>query len=232
MIRLLTLIFPLRCPPEFDQYSYGELRERYRRWDIILSLVFLALAPFSVYAVHEGFLWYTHHSARGLEPSVYTILPKSNFWYAPALVLGVILACLLVFFLYEALLARRAREYRYYANLGVGFNATRMYLAFGLVLGLPFGALGYFAAHSSLQLTQNEIVIHRLFSVTEERYAYAQVRALKDLSDPAGEKSIFVIELDGAEAWTTKVEVVFPDETEKAYLSRRAGIPIQHIVMN
>lgn len=221
-------LFPLGCPPESASLSYAQLRERYRKWDVWLTIAFLALAPFCAYALHSGFLWYTRYLAQGLGPSVYTVLPESNFWYAPASVLGVILACFLIFFAYEALLRRRAREYRYYSNMNVGFNASRMYLVLGSLLGVAFAVLAYFAAHSSFQLTESEIVVHRLFSGREERYAYARVMALRQISDPAGEKSTFVIDFYDAKPWTTKVEIVFPDEVEKAYLSERCGKPIEH----
>ena len=225
---LLTKLFPLRLRPEFARYSLEELRREYRPWDYALVIFFLLLAPYCVYALHELFLWHTQFVAQDLGESVYTVLPDSIFWYAPASVLGVILACVLVSILYHALLGMRANQYRYYANLAAGMNASRMYLVFGLLLGCGFAGLAVFAAHSSFQLTKDEIVLHRLFGVDEERYPYAQVKGLKQVSSPDG-KSAFVIEFEDAPDWTTAVEIVFPGDSEIAYLSQRSGKPVQSV---
>lgn len=225
---LLAKLFPLRVRPEFADYSFQELRVQFRPWDYALIIFFLLLAPYCVYAVHELLVWYTQFEARELGQSVYTVLPDSTFWYAPASVLGVILACVLVSLIYHALLGWRAELYRHYANLATGMNASRMYLAFGLLLGSGFSALAFFAAHSSFQLTQDEIVLHRLFTTDEERHPYARVKALKQVST-SDEKSHFVIEFEDAPDWTTAVEVIFPGDSEIAYLSERSGKPVQSV---
>jgi hypothetical protein len=223
---LLAKLFPLRIRP----YSVAELWRGFLKRDGALRLMFAILVPLCVYALHQGFESYASLVARDLGDSIHTVLPNSNFWYVPALVLGIIQAFILAYFLNHLLLGGRAHEFRIHSDLNVGIDAIRIYLAFAMLVGGMFSAVAFFAAHTSLQLTENEVVIHRLFSLEEERYPYARVKALKEVSDTSGEKTDFVIELDGAPDWTTAVEVVFPDRPEKAYLSQRSGKPIERLV--
>jgi hypothetical protein len=204
-----------------------ELRKKYRRLDYLDTAAFLVLVPASVYAVHEALVWLAAAPSQGLEPTVYSVVPASAFWYAPAGVLGAIVACLLVAGLNRLLLRERAAEYRYSSNATAGFNATRMFVAAAVLMGVGALTLSFFAAHSRLQLTEDGMVVHRLWSLREERYRYSQIKALKDVVDAAKKKTDFVIELEGAPDWTTAIEIVFPGADERRFLAERSGKAIR-----
>jgi hypothetical protein len=106
-------------------------------------------------------------------------------------------------------------------------GCTRL-LAFLLAVGSI--ALAYFAAHSSLRLAKNEIIFRRLWSFEEKRFPYSEVKALKEIHYSGDEKVVFVIEFENEPKWTTAVEVVFPSESEKAFLSKSTGKPIERII--
>ena len=220
---VVARLFPLRPRPEFSHYSADELRRKYRRLNYIDAAAFLVLGPACVYGVHEGLVRYVASRARGLEGSVHAVLPDSGFWYVPAGVLGVIVACLLIDGLNRLLLRERAAEYRHSSNATVGFNATRMFVAAGVLMAVGALTLAFFAARSRLQLTEDEIVVQRLWSLQEERYRYSRVKALTEVVDAVKKKTDFVIELDGAPDWTTAVEIVFPDPDAKRFLADRTG---------
>ncbi len=230
IFRVLAKLFPLRDQPEFAQQSLDELKQKYGKWDRYCSLAFLVIAPICVYMLHEAFVAYTSYHAPGLAHAVHTVLPASPFWYAPATILGSIVACFLVYFLYRSLLGERSREYQYYSNRSAGFNASRMFLAAGLMLGGMFLGLTIFAAQSSLQWPDNRIVMRRLWSRQPEQYLYAQVKALKEVYRPEKENPDFVIELNEAPRWSTAMEIVFPGPVEKRFLSERTGKAIEKVM--
>jgi hypothetical protein len=155
--------------------------------------------------------WCTSSLAQVHDDSTYTIVPESPFWYAPASVLGTILAYLIVYLPHGLLLPVRIR-------------------VLGILLAIGSLALAYFAAHSSLRLAENEIIFCRLWSVQEERLTYSEIRALKEVYDPSDEKVVFVIESHDAPEWTTAVEAIFPDQREKSFLSERTGKIIEKVI--
>lgn len=222
---LLAKLFPFRHRPELESHPYEEVRARYRPWDYALVILFAVLAPICVYGLHAFFLWHTASLDRDFGGAVYVVVPNSNFWYAPALVLGVILACAILSVFYHRVLGKSAMEYRHSSNFATGINASRLYLVFGLLMGGGFGILAILAANSSLRLMQDEIVVHRLFSSTDEHYPYDRVKALRQVATGDG-GSHFIIEFDGAPDWSTAVEVVFPGPSAIAYLSQRSGRPV------
>ena len=230
LLRLLVKLFPLRAHRLFSELSIDELRVRYRKWDYFGVVAFFVLAPLLTYGLHELFIEWSQSLAPRAGDSVYTLLPNSNFWYAPATVLGVIISCFMIYFMYGVLLRSRGQEYRYYANLSTGMNARAMYLTFGLLLGGGFFAIAYFAAHSNLRLTEDEIVFRRIWSLEDEHYPYSRIRRLREVHHSEEDQVDFMIELDDAERWSTKVEVVFPGPREKEFLSQRAGKPIERLV--
>jgi hypothetical protein len=229
LLEFFAKLFLLRPNRAFSQSSFDELRMKYRKWDYFGLAAFVVLAPACVLGLHEFLVWYAQSSADQAGESI-LLLPNANFWYAPAAVLGVIGACVLIYFLYGLLLGNRVAEYRYYSKLSTGLNARGMYLAFEIVLGTMFLAIAFFAARSKLQLTEKEIVLHRLWSLEDEHYPYADIKALKEVRDRAGETTAFVIEFEHAKEWSTAIEVIFPEERDKDYLSRRSGKPIETVV--
>jgi hypothetical protein len=204
-----------------------DLRRQYCKWDIAGIVAFLALAPLLAYGVHEGLVAYAESGPR--EPSVHELRPSTVFWYAPAAILGCVLAGLAVHLLYRLALRGRGAEYQHYSNLSTGINASRMYLVVGLMLAMASLSLAWFAAQSRLCMTEHELIVRRIWSLHEERHPYNQITALKDIHERRKDRTIFVIRFADAEDWSTKVEVIFPGEAEKAYLSRRSGRPVERI---
>jgi hypothetical protein len=223
--RLLRWLFPWQGDPKFAGHSPDDLRRRYRKWDLASRAAFLLLAPLCTYVLHEAFVAYTQNRPR--EPSVYELRPGTIFWYVPAVFLGCVVAGFAVRLVYRALLRGRSGEYRYYLNVNAGINASRLYPAVGLLVGAPSLALAYFASQSTLRMTEHDLVIRRIWSLAEERHAYTDITALKEIHERRKDRRIFVIRFADAEDWTTKIEVIFPGDAEKAYLSRRSGRVIE-----
>jgi hypothetical protein len=223
LMTLVARLFPLRVSPEFAHLSREALRRRYRTWDWFGVAIFLVMIVPAVYGVHDALVRYARSQVPAAEGAVHVVVPDAAFWYVPASFIAVILTCVLVAVIYRVVLRARAREYRFASNVTAGFDATRMFVVAGVVFGVAAVGLAYFAAHSSLQLTRDAIVMRRLWSLHAERYPYASVRALREVPSDDGRTVHFVIELDGARPWTTAVEIVFPDEAAKVFLSQQSG---------
>jgi len=224
--KLLVRLFPLRASARPTADSLDQLRKKYRRWDYYGIAALLLFIPICVWVLHQYFTQARSSPAKA-DDAVYLLLPSAIFWYAPAAVLGVIMAWVLASGLLRLLLGKRNQGYRYYSNLRTGMNARGMYLAFAMLFGGFFSALAYFAGHSFLQLNESGIVLRRLWSLSVERHAYSQVKALKEARHRGSEQVDFIIEFDAAEDWTTAIEVIFPDKKEKAFLARRAGKQVE-----
>jgi hypothetical protein len=180
---------------------------------LFLLVMFLLCGAALTYVLRETFVRYTASITQTYIDSVHAVVPESVFWFAPASILGTILAYNVVYFQQGMLLPGRVR-------------ALAVLLAIGSIV------LAYFGAHSSLRLAENEIIFRRLWSVEKERLRYSDVKALKEVYYPADETVVFVIEFHHAPEWTTAVEVVFPGEREKAFLSERTGKTIEKLVAN
>jgi hypothetical protein len=231
LIGLVARLFPLRVPREFDNVSPAAERPRFRRWDVFGVVAFFAVAPLAVYVTHFLLMAYASTFAPAEPDAIHRLTAAAPFWYVPASFIGVVLACVAIHLMYRAALVDGGRLYRFVGNATVGFDASRMYVAFGV---LTFGAgmlLAYFAARTSLQLTPSEIVMTRMWSVDEERHAYSDIAALKQVDEPEKQKAYFVIEFTNAPQWSTAVEVVFPDEAQQAFLAVQTGRSIEHVTL-
>ena len=174
-------------------------------------MLFLSASAVITYVLHQSFVSYTTSLAQAYIDSLYTVVPQSPFWYVPASILGTLAAFKLT-----------------YTRHGVWLPGRIRLLAFLLAVGSI--ALVYFGAHSSLRLAKNEIIFRRLWSFEEQRIPYSEVKALKEVHYSGDEMVVFVIEFKNAPEWTTAVEVVFPGEKEKTFLSERTGKHIEQIV--
>ena len=226
LMRLVAALFPLR-PGLLADRSMAELKARYQRWERHNALEFTVLAVAASWLCHRALVAYAGSRSDSDAGSIYTVRPGPAFWYVPAIFFGCVLAGVLVHVWNRLRLPGGGREFRDYANVSAGFNVTRMFTVCEIAFG-GFGLLlAYFAATTVVHLRQDDIVLRRLWSLQDERYPYSAVTGLADVVDTPNDTSHFEIRLDGAETWTTKVEVVFFTEAEKQFLASKTGRPIQ-----
>ena len=172
--------------------------------------MFSSCAAGLTYVFHESFLWYAASFMEEHADTVHVVRPGSTFWYAPASVLGAITAWKTVY-------------------SGSAFQLPRRIRILSILLAIGSVVLTYFAAHSYLRMTEHEIVMRRLWSVSEERRRYSAIRALKEVSHPGEDNIDFVIEFYDGPEWTTAVEIVFLDERQKMFRSARSGKPVEQV---
>lgn len=177
---------------------------------ILPVVIFVSIGIAATCSLHEFFTWYGSSVAKGYSGYIFLLVPGPIFWYAPAAVLGTTVAYLIVYSASVHLLPWRTR-------------LTAVLLVIGSA------ALVYFAAHSNLRLEEKEMVFRRLWSFEEERHSYSRVKGLSWVRHSGDESAAFVIEFDDAPKWTTRVEVIFPDEREQNFLAEKSGKMIEDV---
>jgi hypothetical protein len=216
--------FLLCVAPQVPQHASAPDRHQQKARNpgkaALATILFIVLAMAFGYAVHRWFVNYTESLARDAGEAIYTLVPGSAFWLVPASILGVLFAAGLML---AVLRQENAGKPHASAN---GLTGIPWFLvAGGLAIAIFMGALCYFAAHSRLQLTADEIVLRRLWSVETEHYPYSRVSALTEEGDRDG--GAFSIHLKEAPIWSTRQEVIFPGEAEKRYLETRTRLQVR-----
>jgi hypothetical protein len=185
----------------------------------LAPLLFLGLTAAFTYGLHEMLMRYASALAQSAGEAVYTLTPASPIFYVPASVIGALLAAALML----VVVIQEKKDQPYAQAHGLDGILWRL-VAGGTVIALFMGAIAYFAAHSLLQLTADEIVIRRMWSFETEHYPYSNVSALTESND---RNRTFSIHFKDAPAWTTRQEIIFPGDAEKQYLQTRTRLTIQ-----
>ncbi|MBX9775852.1 MAG: hypothetical protein K2Y71_15850 [Xanthobacteraceae bacterium] len=199
-----------------------QARSRNRR--ILVAIAFLALATAFSYVLHNAFVGLTALLAPKADGAIFTLVPVTPFWWAPASVLGSLLSGAVV---WAAIFLRDRRAPA--AGQGPRVMPVRL-IALCIFLAALMGLATIFAVRSNLQLMPDEIVLRRMWSFGIERYPYSRVVALIEEGEPGRRGSSFSIHLKDAPAWSTRQEVIFPGSAEKQYLAKRTGLEIQHML--
>jgi hypothetical protein len=162
------------------KYTYADLKSKYAKWDMPMSLSTLIAVPLLTWVAHFAFISLQETILSPLRSTMaHVITPDPFFFWIPALFVGIICSAAPFFLLLRLVLGDKAPEYRLYSNMKLGFDSLKILFIFGGLLGmasLVFGALG---AHSYLGLGQNEIVVSKLSTLKERKYVYSDIEAIK-----------------------------------------------------
>ena len=228
IIRLAMKIFPLRTPQECEGLDVGVLRKKYFRRSLADIVVFVILAPVLIHVLQTRFVAHSQFFTAATA-AVYTLTAGPGFWFLPASLLGVVLACVLIHVGNRFLFADGGREYRYAFDASTGFAASRLFLTMGVVVAAGGLALAHYAAQTHLMFTPAGLIFQRMWSTDEERHPYSDISALKQVMSADGQSSEFRIEFHDAEPWTTAQEEIFPEAEHKTFLEQATGKQIEDV---
>ena len=226
VLRLAVKVFPLRTPSEFAGVDPASFKKKYLKRTLAEFLAFLAMAPLLIHLLEAQFLAHSR-AYRPPATAIYSLTADAGFWYVPASFLGVVLACVLIHVGNRCLLSDGGRERRYASDAIVGFGASKMFLAIGLLVAAAGMAIASYAAKTHFVMTPSGLIIHRMWSSEEEQHPYSDISALKQVVGDDGQSSDFRIEFKDREPWTTALEVVFPDAEHQALLAEITGKRIE-----
>jgi len=223
LLFLFKKLLPLRYTPEQMGVPLTEL-DKYKKYGLLSVGLFLVLMPLSIYACFVVIHLMAENYLPAVAAPVVAIRANEGFWVVVALFPGIFLACSLIALILRLMLgAQRSAEYRMLSNRKLGVDATRGQILLGALMVAGSAALGYFGYHAGLFLGRDELVVHRMWSLQEERYAYDQVKALRQVRNPERENPTFVIQVKGAPDWSEEQEVSHPDDAQIALLVERTG---------
>jgi hypothetical protein len=199
-------------PPERNTtgLSFEELRARYRKWELA------ALIPFFGFAAALTVLWFcvlvvvNDFVISNLPANRFVMAPLRMIWFVPALLVGILSSEVPLKITYRTLLgSERFAEYTTYINLHWEVDALRANRHLLLVLGVPLVIFLILAMNWYTVFADNEIIVKRFWSVTPDRYQYAQVQAIGAVSQvraPNGNvvpRQHFVIKFNDGRVWST-----------------------------
>jgi hypothetical protein len=227
LIRLLIgpfkKLFPLRYSAAQMSVPISEL-SKYGKYNLLSLLLCILLTPLCIYICFAALHAVISDSVPAIAKPVVAIRAGDGFWFATALLPGIVLACCLIALIVRLILgAEKSAEYRMLSNRRGGFDATRFFIVLGALVMAGSAVMAYFGMRTGLFLGRDELVFDRIWSLEEERYRYDQVKALREVLNDDGEKWNFVIQIAGAPDWSTGREVTFPDDEQKALLVKRTG---------
>jgi hypothetical protein len=210
--------FLLCVMPSSEQTSTQHLAPAVHRANKPLAALFVALLSAGLtFFLHEVFVAYASSVVPGASEGEYLLVPPSSFWYVPASVLGFLLSS----FVIAVVVVQESTD-----DVSPLWRDHRPLLLGGVAIAALTGVLVYFAAHSYVKLTEERLEMRRLWSLGTESHPYSHINALLEAGAQGTGGTTFSIVLRDAEVWTTRVEVIFPNEREKRFLSARTGLQI------
>jgi hypothetical protein len=223
----LKKLFPLRYSPEEMAMPLPELYRKYRMHTWLGVAAFLVLTPLCVYLCLLAVQACVVSRLPDIAGPIEAIRPGTGILLVVSWFPGIVLACCLIAAIQRLMLGRQgSKEFRMMGNRRVGFNSTKLYIALGTLMVAGSLSMAVFAVRTAVFLGRDEIVLRRMWSWQEERYSYDRVKALREEWDADNGKWNFVMRFDGGPEWSTRQEVVFPDDAQEAVVSRRTGKPI------
>jgi hypothetical protein len=118
-----------------------------------------------------------------LSPSRYLIKPGFVVWIVPSLLLAIISMALPLDLLCRLMLRRNYAEYLRMENLRYGFDGTKAFIAFAIPTVTLSGLFVGLACDWYLQVTDDYIAWNRLWSLTERRYSFSEVKRLIEIPE-------------------------------------------------
>ena len=216
-----------------------DLRPKYERCERRLGLLYLALcAPISL-ALWWGLRRLSSWHAALLPPAEVTLTAQPMYWLVVALPLSMVCAAPMFTWVAKLLLKERYLEFQLYETLKYRFDEGK----FGAVLLSVVGVLSTVAIFLGLnfyvQVTREEVIVHPLFSVSEERHGIREIQSIRTAPKfiaPNGNvvaRREYIVAFDGGHVLKTSWLPADLNDDEKRRLitdlSAKSGVPIQEV---
>lgn len=183
---LISIIVPLlfwwlarRYPaPELSQDgpSLEELAPRFRKWELVLVLVYMALwAPVAA-ALAFPLQWLGEWKARAMQTDAQTFVfyMEAAAWWLPAFFMALLLSGLPLTALLKVVLKQRYRDYERYSALRYGFDQRRVLKGLTALVCTGCALFTYLLFDAYVVASDQALRVNTLFGA-ERRYEYAQI---------------------------------------------------------
>ena len=216
-----------------------ELRPKYKKWDEGLTVLFLVLCAPITLALARGLQWLSARHAELLPPAEIILTAMPAYWYLPALFLSLLCALQIVTWMSILLLKDRYKELERYATLKSGTNLAKATRLVVVAIALPSAVAIFLGLNWYVLVTEDELVVNRLLSVSEDRYPIKRIESIRTaprLIAPNGNvvhRREYVVRFPNGGFWSTDWSPANLDDEAKRMiigsLSRKSGVPIREV---
>ena len=227
---LLQRWAPYKPPSESNLPPYEELRRKFLKWEQIYLIPFFIFSALFAIAWERLLSFFARLSYASLGASVFMYTPSPDFWWIPAIFLGILTATIPLTLLYKLVLGSDYEQYVIYSNLRVGFDSQKVVRLMAMIVGPVALIFSLLAMNCYTKFSGGEVTINRFLGVGEIIYPYSRISAIKSVSyfvAPNGDfkyRPYFSIEFDDGKRWTTGDGLHDPDpETDRRLIEFVSG---------
>lgn len=225
---------------ELAKLDLAELARKYRKWDLAAVPMMLGSAAVLGVAWYFAIRLVVALARSGIEEgSVHSIVAEDVTWAIPALFLGLVSSAIPLHLAFKRLLGERYGEYCLYWVLKSRFDYWRVERLLSVTVAVAAVLFTAALATVSVRFTEEGIAFRGVASLSERRYSYVQVRAVKSVARfaaPLGNviaRPHFAIELDDGTVWTTRENLRTPrpeaDAEIMAFVASKSGTHIEQV---
>lgn len=211
---LIFVLFGKYYPVKKSKYQstkpIGELRKEFWKFDILTLLLFFSLTPIFVIILYNFLGWVSDIRFSQASDNGYLFIPERIMWLVPAIFGGLGLSASAYLKLQKILLQDRYNDYAAYSSLKYGFDADKVstfVIKFLIVFVTAFFilAINYYAYFDN-----DKIIISDFFQLTESRYEYKDIEAIKSVDKliaPNGNVVIdkhYIIDFSDSYKWSSR----------------------------
>lgn len=208
---LLARLFPFKPSHKVTPTVFLELRKKYTKWELACVLPFLLTWFLGAYFLLVAFNWVARHLAHGSSETRWLMLPDKYFFALPAASLGLLVAVVVIDFVFRFLLgADRYAEFYLYGELQSGFDARRVRNFLFAIIGIPSILVTFLAINCYAKFTDDKMTINAFWGVGESIHAYTNITRIESISSrskaPNGnivERQHYLIHFNDGYVWST-----------------------------
>lgn len=207
---LFSKYYPVRKSKYQSKKLLEELRKEFWKFDILILSLFFILTPIFVILTYKLFGWISDLRFSNASANGHLFIPDRMMWFVPAVFAGLGLSAFVFLKIQKPILKDRFNDYAAYSSLKYRFDAGRVsnfLIKFLIVFVTAFFilAINYYAYFGN-----DKIIISDFFQLTESRYEYFDIEAIKSIDKliaPNGNVVIdkhYIIDFADSYKWSSR----------------------------
>jgi hypothetical protein len=235
----LPLLFPHKPKEYVSTWQKWQLVEKYRKWDWVSLPVLFTAVPLMTWVFGQIFMaqyqWEIDDNPRIL----YQVLPGSDAWYVPGLIVAFALIGPVMTLFYKLVLKDEYADYELYGNLTHGIDARKIWRAMALLFSIAALVTIYFLNDYYIKIWTFKVEVNDLLNTKAKDYTFNQIQKITyvEYSYSGGEGNRleedphYLVQFNDQYVWNT-----LPGWTNAGrkpqfvkFLSQRSGVKIDTI---
>jgi len=232
--------FPAR-PRAEDDPSVDDMETSYKACDGALTIAWLVCVPIVSYGVYRLIGAACAAAAKLLPPAEIVLVPAGATCGIPAIFIAIVAGFAPAYLLVRLRFGPRYEEYVRYRELRLGVARRGWHVLLAGYSALCVGVV-VLMLDWNVRFTDHDIVINRLWSLTEEEHAYSEIVEIRKawVASRSGKgarytyRREYLVRFRDGQTWSTDYEPsdAAPERKKQIaqLLSRGSGVPITEVV--